>query len=173
LAATPALPPQFLQTIEATGISMWVRDSPSFFGFWFILSLHAIGMGLLVGASTLICLRLLGVARDLPIAPLRKLYSVIWVGFWLQIASGGLLFIAYPTKSLTNTSFYVKMALIVVGMILLQRLKSRVFSDATLSDADRMLRGKALALLLLLVWVGTVTAGRLIAYTYTYTTYPA
>ena len=63
--------PVIFKTIEESGISTWIRDSPSFFAFWFILSFHAIGMGLLVGASLVIDLRILGVARELPLGPLQ------------------------------------------------------------------------------------------------------
>ena len=70
--------PLIFKTIEESGLSTWIRDSPSIFAYWFILSFHAIGMGLLVGASVVIDLRILGVARDLPMAPLKGLYRVIW-----------------------------------------------------------------------------------------------
>src|SRR5436190_23889454 len=111
--------PKFFQTIEESGFSMWVRDSP----FWAIISIHAIGMASLVGASTVIALRLLGVAPDLPLAPLERLYRFIWVGFWIQVVTGILLLIGYPTKSLTNWDFYLKIVLIAVGMIVMQRLR--------------------------------------------------
>ena len=54
--------PLFLRTIEETSLSMWIRDTPSLFGYWFILTLHAIGMTMLVSASAVLDLRLLGVA---------------------------------------------------------------------------------------------------------------
>src|SRR5436190_23698022 len=88
---------QILKDVEQTGLSMWIRESDSFLAFWLILSVHAIGMGVLVGASLLIDLRILGVAPDLPLAPFKKLYRFIWVGFWIQVVSGILLLIAYPT----------------------------------------------------------------------------
>jgi len=46
-----------------------------------------------------------------------------------------------------------------------------VFSDSKLTEHDMMLRGKTLALLALILWVGAVTAGRLLAYTYTRTNF--
>ena len=133
--------PHFFLTIEESGLSMWVRDNP----FWAILSVHALGMAILCGASLIVALRLLGIPRDLPLAPLKRLYSYIWVGFWIQVVSGLLLLIGYPTKSLTNVDFYVKLILIAAGMIVMVRLKKRVFSDPDMSEGDMMLRGKALA----------------------------
>jgi hypothetical protein len=163
--------PLIFNTIEESGLSMWIRDSPSIFAFWFILSLHALGMGLLVGASAIIDLRILGVARDLPLAPLKRLYGIIWAGFWIQIVSGALLLIAYPTKALMNPDFYVKMALIGASVAIMQMLKKRVFEDAGLSEAAMMMKGKTLAAWSLVLWAGAITAGRLLAYTYTYVKY--
>jgi hypothetical protein len=130
-------------------------------------------MALLVGASLIVALRLLGVPADLPLAPLKRLYSFIWVGFWIQVVSGLLLLIGYPTKSLTNPDFYLKLALIAAGMIVMVMLQKRVFADPGLSEKDMMSRGRALAILSLLFWAGVVTSGRLLAYTYTYISYPS
>ena len=163
--------PMIFQTIEESGLSVWLRDSPSVFAYWFILSLHAVGMGLLVGASVVIDLRILGVVRDLPLAPLKDLYRIIWTGFWIQAASGTLLLIAYPTKALTNPDFYIKLTLIAFAVTAMQVLKKRVFGDSGLSESDMMMKGKALAVWSLVFWVGAVTAGRLLAYTYSYLKY--
>jgi hypothetical protein len=152
------LPPVFLQTIEQSAVSTWIRDTPSLFGFWFIISLHAIGMGLLVGASAVIGLRLLGVASDLPLAAIKRLYPIVWTGFWLQVVSGTVLLIGYPTKSLTSPAFYVKLVLIAAAMVVTVRIERRP--------------GRQLAILSLVLWFGAITAGRLIAYTAAYTMYP-
>ena len=160
--------PHFFLTIEDSGLSMWVRDNP----FWAILSIHALGMAVLVGASMLVALRVLGLPKGLPFATLKRLYSFIWLGFWIQFVSGMLLLIGYPTKSLTNFDFYIKMVLIVAGMVAMVMLKKRVFTEPALSDTDLRLRGKALAILSLLFWAGVVTSGRMLAYTYTHVSYP-
>ena len=164
--------PLFFQTIEQSGLSTWLRETDSVFGFWFVLSWHAIGMVLLVGASAVIDLRILGVAPDLPLAPLKGLYRFIWVGFWIQVVSGGFLLIAYPTKTLTNADFYIKLALIGVGVLMMQRLKNRILSDPSLTEAAMMAKGKVFAISTLICWVGAITAGRMLAYTYTYLSYP-
>ena len=156
-----------LKEVEQTGLSMWIRESDSFLAFWLILSVHAIGMGVLVGASLLIDLRILGVAPDLPLAPFKRLYRFIWVGFWIQVVSGILLLIAYPTKSLTNLDFYLKLTLVGLGVAFMQIIKKRVFSDSIASETAMMANGRVFAIWSLIFWIGAVTAGRLLAYTYT------
>lgn len=155
------MPPAFLYTLEQTAFSMWVRDSPSLFGFWFIISCHAVGMALLVGASAVIDLRILGVAKDLPLSMLKRLYPIIWAGFWIQVVSGGVLLIGYPTKSLMAPAFYVKMAFIAAAMVVMVKLGQRMFEQA-----------RSLAIWSMVLWFGAITAGRLIAYTAKYVTYP-
>jgi hypothetical protein len=154
------------RAIEHTGLSVWIRESDSFLAFWLILSFHAIGMGLLVGASVLIDLRILGLAPDLPMAPLKKLYAFIWAGFWIQVVSGLLLLWAYPTKSLTNPDFYLKLTLIAIGVVVMQKLKNRIFTDPSMSEAVMMAKGRVFAIWSLILWTGVVTAGRMLAYTY-------
>ena len=130
-------------------------------------------MGVLVGASTVLDLRLLGVARDLPITPLKKLYPVIWVGFWMQVASGLLLMIAFPTKALTNPVFYTKLILIGFAMVMMVKLYTRVFADSMLNDDVGMMRkGRSLAKWSLICWAVAMTAGRFLAYTAKYLVYP-
>ena len=155
-----------LKEVEQSGLSVWLRESDSFFAFWFVLALHAIGMSLLVGASVVIDLRLLGMAPDLPLAPLKKFYGFIWFGFWIQVISGVLLLIAYPTKSFTNPDFYLKMVLIALGVGVMQMLRNRVFTDPGLNETVMMAKGRVFAILSIILWVGAVTAGRLLAYTY-------
>ena len=155
------------RAIEATGLSVWIRESDSVFSFWCILSVHAIGMGVLVGASVLIGLRILGLAPDLPLAPLQRFYRFIWAGFWIQVVSGILLLIAYPTKSLTNPLFYIKLTLIGLAVASMQMLRNRVFADSNLSEAAMMAKGRVIAVWSLIFWVAAITAGRLLAYTYT------
>ena len=164
--------PLFLRTIEETSLSMWIRDTPSLFGFWFILTLHAIGMTMLVSASAVLDLRLLGVAPDLPITPLKKLYPMMWTGFWVQVISGLLLIIAFPTKAFTNPVFYAKLSLVGVAMVMMARLKKRIFDDSSLNDEGMMIKGRTLAMWSLACWVGAITAGRFLAYTFKYLVYP-
>src|SRR5262245_36036013 len=135
--------PLIFKTIEESGLSSWIRDSPSFFAFWFILSFHAVGMGLLVGASVVLDLRILGVARELPLAPLIGLYKIIWAGFWIQIVSGLLLLIAYPTKAFTNPDFYLKLLFVALGVTVMLKLNRRIFTDSSLTDSEMMARGKS------------------------------
>jgi len=83
------------------------------------------------------------------------------------VVSGILLLIAYPTKSLTNLDFYLKLTLVGLGVAFMQIIKKRVFSDSIASETAMMANGRVFAIWSLIFWIGAVTAGRLLAYTYT------
>jgi hypothetical protein len=166
-------PPLFLQTIEDTGFSTWLRESESPFAFYFILLFHTFGLALLVGANAVVDLRLLGVARAMPLAPLKRLFRIMWIGFAMNAVTGVLLVIAYPTKSLTNPDFYAKLTIIGFAIWVMRSLKTRVFEDSSLNEAEMMQRGATLAKWSLALWFGAITAGRLLAYTYKYLTFPS
>ena len=168
-----ALPPLLLRTIEESGFSTWLRESESPFAFYFVLLFHTFGLALLVGANAVIDLRLLGVEGDIPLAPLKRLFGIMWLGFAINAASGALLLMAYPTKALTNPVFYIKLTLIGFAVWVMTKLRSRVFDDSSLNEAAMVARGRTLAKWSLFLWIGAITAGRLLAYTYKYVTFPS
>ncbi|PYU98243.1 MAG: hypothetical protein DMG10_28830, partial [Acidobacteria bacterium] len=92
----------FFMLLEQSGISVWVRESPSLLAFPTVISLHAVGMGLVAGGNAAMDLRILGFAQGIPISSLERFVPVIRFGFWLNAISGLLLLLAYPTKALTN-----------------------------------------------------------------------
>ena len=151
-----------LQWIEETGVGLWMRESPSVWAFPTILTLHTTGMGILVGASWLLDLRLLGVGRNAPLSAFRWVYPAIAVGLTINLVTGVFLFIKNASTWGTAVPFFVKMLLVVISVVLLLPIRKYVRSDA----GDVALGGNArvLALASILAWTGAVTAGRLLAY---------
>lgn len=153
----------FLDTIEALGVSTWVRESPSKFAYPTVLLLHVIGMGVVAGVSSVISLRLLGVAPKIPLRPLEKLYPLMWWGFWVNAVTGTGLLMASATKRMVDPTFYVKMVFIFAGVAVLQRTRNQVFR--TLGPEEVVPENaKMLAWAGLICWLGAITAGRLLAY---------
>jgi hypothetical protein len=159
--------PAFLDTLERTGLSTWLRESESAFAYYFVLVLHNIGLALLVGTCGLLGARLLGFAPELPLAPLRRFFRFVWIGFWLNVVSGVFLLIAYPTKALTNPVFYFKLALIALGVWALIRVERECFADGR-AGGSSLAAKRSLVLWTLGLWLGVLTAGRALAYTATY-----
>jgi hypothetical protein len=156
----------FLLWLELSAFSTWMRESPSLFAFPIILAVHTIGLGFIAGINAAIDLRVLGAAPQVPVGEFRRFLPIMWIGLWLNIASGIALLIAYPTKALTNPVFYLKLALIGAALAILKIVRRDVLAD-TAPPAVASGRGlKWLAVASLACWIGAITAGRLLAYTY-------
>ena len=125
-------------------------------------------MALVVGASAVVDLRILGVARDLPLRPMGKLFKVMWTGLAINITTGFFLLYAYPTKELTNPDFYCKLTFIGFAVYLMYKIQQTVFGDASLDEAAMVLKGKMMARFSLLFWVCAVSAGRMLSETSRY-----
>jgi hypothetical protein len=154
---------EFLSWIENSAFSVWVRESPSIFAYAGILFLHTVGLAVVVGISAMIDLRLLGVASDLPIAPLERFFPIMWTGFWINAVSGSILLAQDATTKFTNPIFGIKMVLIalaVADMVLLRRV---VFRGPQVEQKVSR-QGKLLAVASLVLWFGATTAGRLMTY---------
>jgi len=154
----------FLNWLENTGFSTWVRESPRIWAFPVILLIHTIGMALCVGVSAGIDLRILGFAPSLKLAPFEKYFPILWLGFWMNAVTGTILVMQDASNKLTNVDFYVKMVFIALALVNLRLIRSRVFRDPQLDRAPFSTGAKTLAELSLFFWLGAITAGRLLAY---------
>ena len=65
-----------IDAIQNSAYAVWVRESPSIWAYTTILSLHAMGLAIIVGINTIVALRLLGYVPDIPINKLRAALSV-------------------------------------------------------------------------------------------------
>jgi hypothetical protein len=156
---------ELLEAIEASAYPTFVRESPSLWAYTFVLSLHAMGLAIVVGFSAAIALRLLGFARAIPLAPLGRLFPVMYVGFWINALSGLALLAANATGMLTNPLFYAKFVFIVGGVLVMRWLRHTVF-DERVADAEQVAPARKLAIASLACWALAVVAGRLTAYPY-------
>lgn len=163
--------PEFLNVIEHTGLSEWLRDTSSVFGYYFFLTLHGIGMSLVVGGNLVVDLRILGFASALPLKPLKGLFGIMWAGLAINVTTGLFLLLAYPTKEVTNIDFYIKLSFVALGVITMRKLNVQVFNDSSLSEVAMIAKGKMLARWSLFFWIAAVTTGRLLSETAIYETY--
>jgi hypothetical protein len=157
-----------LAWLESTSLAIMMRDS--LWAYPIVLTIHAIGMALLVGTMAVIALRVLGVWR-FSIAPLQKYFLVVWIGLGINAISGSILFMTAPSAFAGATHFYlsptfrIKMLVIVLGVVTAWLFRARLLRDGTdWLDGDAPQGAKALAGLSLVLWFGAIMAGRLTAY---------
>ena len=152
-----------LTALHDSALSTWIRESESVWAFPTVLTVHTLGMMLLVGCAWVVDLRLLGVARTVPLGPLRPLFRIMWAAFWINFVTGVLLFIADPERKSTSLLFWSKMFLIIINLPLIIRIEKAIFRDSpdpvTVSSAARRL-----AAVSAMLWAGTIFTGRLLGY---------
>jgi hypothetical protein len=155
---------QLLASLEHSAFGTWVREAPTIWAYATILFLHTVGLGFVVGANVAIDLRILGVASDMPLAPMRKLFPWMWAGFIVNALSGVALLIADATTKLTNPAFGVKMAFIALGVANMAWSKRKLFDDPEIDRAPISAHAKRVAIASIILWIGATTAGRLMGY---------
>lgn len=144
--------------VEGTALAAWVRESPSIWAYPTVLTLHTVGLGLVVGASIIVDVRLLGFGRRLALRALVPLFSILWAGLAVNATTGVLLFIADATTKSGQLVFYVKLGLIALALWTTISTRRVVRAGAPADGTAHI------AALSLFCWVGAITAGRLMAY---------
>jgi hypothetical protein len=154
-----------LETLQNSEFSQWLLVSV--WGYPILLTLHSIGLALLVGLLIIIDLRVLGVPRMLPFLPFNRLMGLIWGAFAVNLGSGVALFVADGVKFFNSTAFRFKFASIVLGIVLAVIIKNTVLNQAPRLDAAQgsaPVTAKALAMVSMLMWISAIGFGRYMAY---------
>ncbi len=127
-------------------------------------SAHFIGLTLLFGSIAAWDLRLLGVARDVPVAAFHRLVPWAMLGFLLNLATGGLFLVSFPDQYVYNPAFQLKLL-----CLMLAGANVAVFYVATFprvrdlgpgvppAPAARLAGGISLVL-----WIAIIVCGRMI-----------
>jgi hypothetical protein len=154
-----------IEAIEGSAYAVWVRESPSFWAYTWILSLHAMGLAIIVGINTIVALRLLGWAPEIRVSSLRKLFPWMYLGFTINAFSGLSLLAANASNDLHNWMFFVKLSMIACAMVNLELTKAKVFNDpAVINNAGVPPGVKRFAIASLIFWSLAIVAGRLTEY---------
>ncbi|MGP0092390.1 MAG: DUF6644 family protein [Xanthobacteraceae bacterium] len=145
-------------TIQTTG---WVIPT--------LQTMHILGVALLFSSAIVVDLRILRlIQRDVPLPEVaRRFLPMIWPVLLILLITGSLLIIGEPRRSLLNTTFYLKMALLALAVTLTGALQWSLSLAPEFWEKDRRRRmaGQLAATLSVLVWCGILFAGRWIAYT--------
>lgn len=154
----------FLEALENSAYAEFVRSSPSFFAYTWILSLHAMGLALIVGVNTVVALRLLGFVPELSPAALRKMYPWMYFGFTINALSGLSLLVA-NFSVFTNVMFVSKLAFVALAMVNLELTRMRIFDNqAVLNGPDLVRHARPFAIASMILWFFAILTGRLTAY---------
>ena len=151
------------QRLQQSAFTDWFLGSPSIWAYPTVLTLHTVGMAILVGASFVINLRVLQVSGLIPLHRLQPLYRFVWIGFTINLVSGLILFITEAEDRVVDPVFGVKMASIAVALALGVVVKRRAIDRMDAPQAATV-QTRSLAAAALAMWTVAIVAGRLMAY---------
>ena len=154
----------FFAWLQETPFAHWVASDPSLLAYPTILTLHTVGMAIVVGTCVVMDLRLLGIAGDVPLKALVAAPRLVWTGFLVNAATGIALFTTDAEHKAMQTVFFVKLSLIFLALAVYVRIRKLVFTTAAPSATLISAEVKALAIVSLVLWTGATVAGRLMAY---------
>jgi hypothetical protein len=129
-------------------------------------SIHFLGLCMLIGCIGTFDLRLLGVARRVPIAVMHRLIPFGILGFVINICSGIMFVLTEPDQYIYNPSFHLKFLFIMIaglnaGTFYLSSYRQVFGANASL---DAPLRAKVIAAISLGAWITVIVCGRLITF---------
>jgi uncharacterized membrane protein len=129
-------------------------------------SIHFLGLSMLVGCIGLFDLRLLGMAKRIPIAALHKLIPLGLIGFAINISTGSLFLLTEPDQYIYNPSFQFKMLFIAIAGLNALTFYVTSWGRATAADAspDAPRIAKVVAIVSLSMWIGVIVCGRLLTF---------
>jgi len=125
----------FFRSLQDSAFTDWFLGSESIWTYPTVLTLHTIGMAILVGASFVVHLRILQVANGIPLQRLQQLYRFIWIGFISNLSTGLVLFVTQAADRIVDPVFYVKIGSIAMALWFGALVKRRVIHPGVASPA--------------------------------------
>jgi hypothetical protein len=132
-------------------------------------TIHILAVAALFSSAVLVDLRIWRITqRDVAVVDVaRRFLPPLWPLVLILAATGSLLIVGEPRRSLLNTTFYVKMTLLLAALLVTAGLQWALLSppDAWERSTARRVAGRFAAVLSILLWCAIIFAGRFIAYT--------
>lgn len=133
-----------------------------------IESIHVLTLCLFVGMTMIMDLRLTGlVLRRVPVSDVvERLQPWIFVGFFIMVVSGVLLFYAIPVRSYQNIFFRTKVVFLILAGLNAAAFHTGVFKTVSAwgRDVEPPSRARLAGVASLVLWAGVIVTGRMIAY---------
>ncbi len=154
-----------LAAIEALPLAAAMRHSLWLYPIVEII--HILGFVVLAGSVAMLDLRLLGLSKTIPVTALAR-HILPWTlgALLLVLPSGLLMFIAHASDFISNPAFITKLTLLslAAGNALWFHLGPYQSVGTWQTQLSPPIAAKASAALSLLLWLGVICCGRLLAY---------
>jgi uncharacterized membrane protein len=131
----------------------------------FLMNLHFIGLVLIVGTIGIYNIRILGIAKHMPVAPLHRLLAWGLLGLGINVATGLAVFVGAPEDYTFNAVLWLK----IVALGLLGLNAAAFYLTGIFNHVERLgpweeapMSAKVVALTSLVLWCAVITFGRYI-----------
>jgi len=131
----------------------------------FMMDLHFVGLALLIGTVGILNLRMLGFAKQIPIAPLHRLVPWAMAGFGINLVTGVLAFTGMDQYYTYDWAFWIKMlAIMLLGLNVAAFYLTGAFQsvEGLGPGDDAPPLAKFIAGTSLFLWFAVITLGRYI-----------
>lgn len=129
-------------------------------------SIHFIGLSMLIGMIFLFDLRLLGMAKRIPIAALHKLIPWGVLGYIINLVSGSFFLMTEPDQYIYNPAFHFKLLFMALAGFNVLVFYSTVFRRVEALGPGKATppSAKVIAIASLCLWIGVIISGRLLTF---------
>jgi len=130
-----------------------------------MMVMHFVGLSLIIGVVGAINLRIMGFARELPLAPLHRLLPLAMAGLGINVITGMLAFIGMPAYYAADIAFWFKLgALMLLGLNVAVFYLTGIFDrvERLAPGEDATVPAKIVAASSLLLWFTVIISGRYI-----------
>lgn len=150
--------------LESTALAEWVRTS--LVGYPFVLTVHSVGMAIMVGLVWVIDLRLVGRFNRIPYASLSGLLRLAWFGLAINALSGAAIFTSQAVAYISSPVYLFKMAMVLGGAIIAWKMQPSLTRDAASWDGGAAVPSsvQTLAKVSFAMWLMAIITGRFTAY---------
>jgi hypothetical protein len=153
-----------MQWLETTALAEWVLTS--LVGYPLVLTLHSVGMAIIVGLVMVVDLRLIGRFERIPLTALENLLRLAWYGFAVNLTTGAMIFTSQAVSYSTNPTFLLKMLMVIGGVAIAAYMQPILRREAVgwgeTGGVPTTMR--TLATASLVMWSMTIITGRFTAY---------
>jgi hypothetical protein len=130
-----------------------------------MMVMHFVGLSLIMGVVGAINLRIMGFAKELPLAPLHRLLPLAMAGLGINVVTGMLAFIGMPAYYTADIAFWFKLAaLMLLGLNAAIFYLTGIFDrvDHLAPGEEAGLSAKLVAASALVLWFTVIISGRYI-----------
>lgn len=160
--------PAFTLWLNSTALSLAIRNAQGVIPL--LQTIHILSVAVVIWSALMVDLRVLGVVgrNESGSAIATRFLPPIWWTLIVLLATGMILIIGEPKRTLENYVFQFKMITLIVGILATLGIKHFLTNDADFDHQAQVqtlgAAAKALAILSIVSWVAIIFAGRWIAY---------